>query len=274
MAQLRPLLPHASTLRGVRDVCVGGGAFFFCLYPTVRPAFLSDINPDLVAFYKVVRSAPQAFLAELERLRAPFLAAKTWGEYDATYFALRDIPTVGLGPVQLAARLLAVNKTCHNGLTRHNKAGKFNVGPGHRGSTTKKPGPVVVPVFVDTANFWRVVAALDGVDIQCLDVEAAIDAAEEGELVYVDPPYWPASETGFTAYVADGFSDRDQKRVAEAARRAADRGVFVAISNHDLPATRALYKGFHITTLDVNHAISAKAKTRGTVPELLARTFL
>lgn len=253
---------------------MGGGAFFFCLYPTVRPAVLSDINPDLVAFYKVVRSAPQAFLAELERLRAPFLTARTWGEYDVAYFALRDGATDGLLPVQRAARLLAVNKTCHNGLTRHNKAGKFNVGPGHRGSTRKKPGPLVVPAFIDPANLRRVADALRGVDIQCLDVEAAIDAAEEGELVYVDPPYWPASETGFTAYVADGFSDRDQKRVAEAARRAADRGVLVAISNHDLPATRSLYQGFHITSLDVNHAISAKAKTRGSVPELLARTFL
>lgn len=253
---------------------MGGASFFLCLYPKVRPAFLSDINPDLVAFYKVVRSAPQPFLAELERLRAPFLAARTWGEYDEAYFTLRDGPTEGLLPVQRAARFLALNKTCHNGLQRHNKAGKFNVGPGHRGSTKKKPGPVVVPAFVDPDNLQRVVSALEGVEIQCRDVEAAIDEATDGELVYVDPPYWPASETGFTAYVADGFSDRDQRRVADAALRAADRGVFVAISNHDLPATRALYKGFHITKLDVNHAISAKAKTRGSVPELLARTFL
>jgi DNA adenine methylase len=95
--------------------------------------------------------------------------------------------------------------------------------------------------------------------------------AGEGDLVYCDPPYAPASVTAnFTAYAKGGFGARDQSELAMHCRVAAARGAHVLISNHDTPETRALYASAdECHELLVPRRISCHAATRTRVRELL-----
>jgi len=59
---------------------------------------------------------------------------------------------------------------------------------------------------VDEENLIRGSRALRATTIACADFEEALERAEEGDFVYLDPPYHPVSETGgFTTYVEGGF---------------------------------------------------------------------
>jgi DNA adenine methylase len=98
-----------------------------------------------------------------------------------------------------------------------------------------------------------------------------MQAAQNGDVVYCDPPYVPLSSTAnFTSYSEGGFSEAMQFALAEEARDLAKRGVPVLLSNHDTTETRKLYHGAQVRTIQAPRFISSKAATRGSVAEVLA----
>lgn len=101
----------------------------------------------------------------------------------------------------------------------------------------------------------------------------SMDHARKGDIVYCDPPYAPLTETAnFTDYHVGGFSWEDQIKLSESARRLADKGVQVVISNHNTKEIRKLYKEANasIEKFSVRRTISRDANNRGKVSELLA----
>jgi DNA adenine methylase len=71
-----------------------------------------------------------------------------------------------------------------------------------------------------------------------------VDAAESNDFVYVDPPYTVShNNNGFLKYNDVLFSWADQQRLAATVQRAANRGVFVFVSNADHKPLRELYAG-------------------------------
>ena len=93
----------------------------------------------------------------------------------------------------------------------------------------------------------------------------------EGDVVYFDPPYVPASETSnFTNYATDGFTHEQQIELRDLAETLANRGIKVILSNHDVPITRELYKNAKIHSIQVSRSISAKSSSRKKASELIA----
>ena len=93
---------------------------------------------------------------------------------------------------------------------------------------------------------------------------------ESVDLVYLDPPYIPASVTSsFTSYTADGFGMADQVRLRDLANDLRARGVHVVISNSDTPATRELFDGWHMTPVMRRGNVSCKGDGRQAVGELI-----
>ena len=93
---------------------LGGGALFFDL--ALPHSLISDSNPELIHFYTVVRDSPDELLQALKKMPI------TKGDF----YIIRAMSPQSLSPVQRAARLLYLNKTCFNGLYRVNKKGQFN----------------------------------------------------------------------------------------------------------------------------------------------------
>jgi DNA adenine methylase len=114
-------------------------------------------------------------------------------------------------------------------------------------------------------------ALLQTCTLRCVDFREVLAHAGEGDFVYCDPPYVPASATAnFTDYAKGGFGPRDQADLADHCRQAARRGATVIISNHDTPETRALYEGAdECHELSVPRRISCNAARRTRARELL-----
>lgn len=247
--------------RGVRfhrylEPFVGAGAMLFW----VRRSFPSlgcevgDSNEELVNAFEVVRDRPLELVAKLET------HAELHGKEH--YYAVRALNP--RGAAERAARFIYLNRTCFNGLYRVNRRGEFNVPMGRYDN----------PRIVDRHNLLAVSAALEGVSIRHDDFEPLVDSARKNDLVYLDPPYDPLSETSqFTGYTSGGFGRDEQRRLAKVFERLARRGATVLLSNSSTDFVRELYGALdprpQIDVVAVGRSINSKGKKRGPVEELL-----
>lgn len=239
---------------------VGGGALFFDLYRRGslgrKRAFLSDSNPDLIETYCAVRDNVTAVIEFLKK-------HKTQHSKDHYYETRGTVPE---DPVERAARVIYLNKTCYNGLFRVNSKGGFNVPFGRYEN----------PMICDEENLRAVSVALRRAAIGQRPFETVRERARTGDLVYFDPPYDPVSATAsFTGYDRMGFGEASQRLLAEVSKELSAIGVKVLLSNSYTPLVRTLYEGkeFAIGNVYAGRAVNSRGDRRGKVIEALIRNF-
>ncbi|HEY3496097.1 MAG TPA: DNA adenine methylase [Polyangiaceae bacterium] len=231
---------------------VGGGAVFFALRH--RPAFLSDVNEELMLCYRAIRDQVDEVIRALDR-----------HTYDRKHFyEVRDLDPEHLSIPERVARTIFLNKTAFNGLYRVNSKGKFNVPFGrHRD-----------PLICDRDTLRACSAALEGVWIDSLDFTAATASAKAGDFVYFDPPYVPKSDTSyFTSYVPGGFGWDSQEKLAALFDTLTRRKVKVMLSNSDVPALRKLYAKHRIETVTATRRINSRVEARGPIDEIVVLNY-
>ena len=253
---------------------VGGGAVFFDAEPD--RATVNDANPRLVNFYEQVRDQPSALIRRLASFddpesdpdpALPYAAETARGrDVDAYYYQQRARfnrrPYEGeYDPLEEAALLLYLNRTCYNGLYRENADGGFNVPMGRYAD----------PDWVQRDRIRRASAVLADAEVRHGDFAYVLDAASPGDLVYFDPPYEPMSATAsFTEYSAAGFDRDDQRRLLDAARELDDAGVWVVLSNSGVMYEPYADAGFRVDREDGTRAINSDADGRDAVDEIVA----
>ena len=93
---------------------------------------------------------------------------------------------------------------------------------------------------------------------------------KSGDLVFLDPPYVTKHNyNGFRDWNERLFSWADQERLALVARRLADKGAHVIVSNADHADVVALYDGFKRSSLYRTSTLASNAAKRGRVTEAL-----
>ncbi len=234
----------------------GGGAVYFWLWNEGRlkdkHCFLSDINPELVNLYQMLQSCPSPLYILLEEHQ------QQHGEEH--YYAVRKTQPAQLSPIERAARLLYLNRTCFNGLYRENSKGEFNVPMGRYAN----------PRILHQPGLEAASLALSPATIACQRYSEVEAQAQPGDLVYFDPPYHPLNPTSsFTSYTQHDFSENDQVELAGLFRRLSERDVKVRLSNSDAPLIRDLYRGFKQVKIQAARAINSKADRRQKITELL-----
>jgi DNA adenine methylase len=235
---------------------LGGGAVFFHLANKNRnlTAFVSDLNPELINCYEMVRDNKQALIASLKKHRND----------KHHFYKIRSQDPKGLLPAQRASRLIFLNKTCFNGLYRVNSKGNFNVPFGKYKS----------PKIIDEPNLTACSRILNRATISCEPFDQIFFKARLEDFIYLDPPYQPISATSnFTGYTKGAFTLEDQKRLSELFRALSRRGCYLMLSNSDTPEIRALYKGFRFETVQASRAINCNGRRRGRINELLILNY-
>lgn len=232
---------------------MGGAAVFFDQSPP--RAWLNDINGELVNCYQIVRDQVDLLIADLARHR-----------HERSYFeAIRSLDRAegglaALSALDRASRFIYLNRTGFNGLYRVNASGYFNVPFGRY----KNPSIVNAPLLQLCS------AALQNCELTNLDWRAVLDRARPGDLVYLDPPYLPLSQTSnFTQYANGGFGLADQRALAQSARELDQRGVMFIASNSWHPEILSMYQGFSIRQVAASRAINAKPNGRHPIAEAL-----
>lgn len=255
--QLLSILLHRSpSLKKGRyhEPFLGGGALFFALQMHKRlgskKARLADINEELITTYLVVRDHVHELIKRL----------KTYRNDVDFFYELRSIHPNTLSPVERAARMIYLNKTCFNGLFRENQQGFFNVPYGKYSN----------PKICDESNLLSAHHGLLDVCIENSSFEEIIEVTKPGDFVYFDPPYVPLNKTScFVQYHAGGFQNEDHTKLAKLVKELADRSVNVMVSNSSAPLVYELYASWPKEAVSAKRSISGKTEMRGRVQELL-----
>lgn len=237
---------------------IGGGALLFALQPS--RAVINDSNAELTNCYSAVRD-------HLEPLLAALACHRNDTDY---YYALRDwdrSPDYPCrAPAQRAARIIALNKTCYNGLFRVNAQGAFNV----------PFGRYTNPKILDRETLEAVSAYLRRVDltIRTGDFGTAVHDAGTHDFVYFDPPYDPLSDTSsFTGYDLKAFVRPEQLRLKALCDNLTARGTRFLLSNAATPFIAELYKDYRTIRVQATRAINSLASRRGAIDEFLILNY-
>ncbi|PZR18183.1 MAG: DNA methyltransferase [Flavobacterium psychrophilum] len=246
------LLPRQEEYNNYLEPFIGGGAVFFHLQP--ENGVISDLNSDLINAYKIVRDNWR----ELNYLLTEYNALHS-SEF---YYNIRASRPEAL--LDQAARFIYLNRTCWNGLYRVNKKGEFNV---PIGTKTK--------VILESDNFEHISNLLSDIQIENNDFEVTINRAEEGDFLFIDPPYTVKHNlNGFVKYNENIFSWDDQVRLRDSIIRAKDRGAYVLVLNADHSSIKDLYNGLgEMTALNRASVIAGNANARGTYSELAIKCW-
>ena len=261
---------------------VGGGALFFYLLSnySVKKSIINDINQDLMLTYKVIKLFPEELIKKLDIIQTEYLKLDTEDKKEYFYKKLRtpynqlkidykeeDKKTW----TEKAALLIALNKTCFNGLYRQNSKGEFNVPVGYYKN----------PKILDEENLRNVSKLLQDTEILCGSYDSIKIQNSKKAFIYFDPPYRPLSTTSsFTKYSKRDFNDEDQKKLANYFRKLDKEGHYLLLSNSDPTNTDEndlffdkLYKGYHIQRILAERFINSDSSRRKAIRELLITNF-
>ena len=243
---------------------VGGGALAFALGNTDSESFvpgknltISDMNPELINAYKVVRDSVFELIEDLIILERKI--------DESNYYRIRaDIPE---DDTARAARFIYLNKTCYNGLWRVNRDGLFNV-------PFDKKKTINASLF-SHENLIACSERLKGSTIRHCGFRSAVSKANRGDMVYFDPPYIPLTPTAsFSSYSKEGFGIEDHEELASVIRDLTRRGVYVLFSNSDTPLTRKIFRDeLTLRRLFMRRSMSAKGDKRDDVCEILGMNY-
>lgn len=256
---------------------VGGGAVLFHLLSNynVKKSIINDINPDLILTYKVIKLFSEELIRQLRKIQKDYLPLDEENRKIYFYEKLRNsynntkidylLPDKRTW-VNKATLLIALNKTCFNGLYRQNSKGEFNV----------PSGKYKNPKILDEQNIRNISLLLKNTEILCGGYNNITIPKKSKTLFYFDPPYRPINKTSsFTKYSKEDFNDKDQKSLSKFFKKLDKQGHLLLLSNSDTKDNffENLYKGFDIQHVSAKRSINSKASNRGKIHELLIKNY-
>jgi DNA adenine methylase len=233
---------------------IGGGSVLVSFLTKVRDGeiklagkvYASDLNANLISFYKNIQGRPEECIVELRKLCSEYGAidgegglvnrgAKNIEEASTSkesYYYWTRARFNGLSGEErvlpkAAAILLFLNKTCFRGLYREGPNG-FNVPFGNNKN----------PAIIDEKNIRFVSVLIKDVTFtHCsFETNAALAGAGaiRGDFIYFDPPYAPETDTSFVGYNKDGFGIENHRALFRICDEMTKKGVSILMSNADV----------------------------------------
>lgn len=241
---------------------LGGGAVLFHLEP--KNAVVNDFNEDLINCYICIKDNLEELIEKLKNY-----ATKNNPD---SYYDIRAMDRTNAykkwTPVQKAARLIYLNRTCYNGLFRMNSSGQFNSPFG----SYKNPNICNEPVLRAISKYFNE----NNITFRHGDFYDACIDAPKGSFIYLDPPYDQfEDQTNFVGYTKNGFDKSDQIRLKEMCDELIERGCYIMLSNSktdfivDLYNDTTKYVTYSINTVNARRNINSNGKKRGEVEEVL-----
>ena len=231
--------------------------------------YASDLNSNLIGLYKNIQSDPDSLIKEVKSLvdtfsksketvvnRKPLTIEEALTSPESYYFWIRSrfnaLSNEGRQSVQASAMLLFMNKTCFRGVYREGPNG-FNVPFGNYKN----------PSIIDEENIRKVSLLIQGVVFIHTSFTHSIQKVEEGDFVYLDPPYAPNSDTSFVSYTSDGFSIDNHKALFAACEQMRLKSIKFLMSNADVSLVKEAFPSPIYTTQIVSCRRAIHSKEPG-----------
>ena len=243
---------------------LGGGSFLFNILknnPRTK-VIAADINKELVSTYNTVKNNPLILIKTLEKHKKNY--SKSEKEY---FYKIREnFPSKDLTDIELAARLIFLNKTCFNGMYRVNSKNQFNV----------PHGRYTNPKIFEKNRLNLASSLLKNCEIIHNDFEISTKNAKKGDFIYFDPPYDPLKKgKSFVGYAKELFNELDQMRLAELFKKLTEKGCFCLLSNNNTQLINKIYEGngVFINHILASRSINSNPLNRGKIKEVVITNY-
>jgi len=174
---------------------LGGGAMFIHLIQNKKingTSFLSDINPDLINSYNVIKNDSESLIKDLKRYK------------NEKEFYYNQRAKNHKSDIKRASQFIFLNRTSFNGIYRENLKGEYNVPYGFK----------KYQKLFDYDNLNMLSDLFVKSEFSSDDFDTIKNKVKKGDFVYLDPPYTIVhSENGFIKYNQKLFSWDDQIRL-------------------------------------------------------------
>lgn len=248
---IEKFLPDA--FNNYHEPFLGGGSVYFFIngLPTLteREYYLSDSNEELINAYIQIQASPAKLIRELSKM------INTKEEY------YRIRLQKSSSNIKRAARFIYLNRTSFNGIYRVNSNNEYNVPYGYRLNVDLITKDLIISInkalkntFFNTCNF-----------------DSILENINEGDLVFLDPPYTVAHENnGFIEYNQHLFSWDDQLKLKELTEAIDAKGAYFILTNASHPSIRELYRNIGtIKKIARPCKVGGRIKTRGVYNEVV-----
>jgi DNA adenine methylase len=237
---------------------IGGGAVLFHLQP--KKAIINDSNSELINVYYTIKNNLEELIIDLQK-------HKNESDY---FYEIRSLDRKknfdNLTNIERASRIIYLNKTCFNGLYRVNSSGEFNSPFGRY----KNPNIVNEPTLRAVNNYLNT----NDIQLRNVDYEEILQEANKNSFIYLDPPYYPVSESSnFTGYVQGGWNASDQIRLREACDELTKKGIKFLQSNSSADLIKKEYRNYSIHTVKANRSINSDGEKRGEIEEVIIKNY-
>lgn len=198
----------STSFKNYHEPFLGGASLYLFIKPKGN-SYLSDLNPELIETYKVVKENVERLIGEM----------KSYKNTERFYYSIREQKF--RSRIKNAAKFIYLNQTSFNGIYRVNLDGIYNVPYGFR---SKK--------FLDADNLRLASKALESARLTTGDFSESLKKVKKGDLVFLDPPYTVShNNNGFIKYNQKLFSIEDQYRLAKSIEMIKNKGAYYILTN-------------------------------------------
>ena len=178
---------------------------------------------------------------------------------ETTYYRVRAEDPSDLTQFERGVRFVYLNRYCFNGLYRTNCRGQFNV-PYGRSRTGALP-----PV----EQFLACARLLARAELRAWDFGTALRYVQEGDFVYLDPPYAVRTRRVFREYGPKSFSSGDLERLAWHLEKLDAKGARFLLSYAYCGDAKRLFDRWRVTRDTTRRHIAGFAGARRNTYEML-----
>lgn len=252
---------------------VGSGAATAGLAFRFHHVDASDANPDIVSALKTAAEEPDALIAELRSIFGPELptgikiseqlesAERDYYKDCLDEFNDRSRP---ISSIRRSALYIYLNRMGFKGLQRKNKKKQEFSVPFWKDRIGQSSPESQIREFYERLHGKS--------SFRVRDFKDAFAGAGIRDFLYLDPPYLPSEgkKVTHTGYAGTEFLEEHHAMLADLARKAADDGATVVVSNHDSIRIRELYASANeFRSLKVLRGMSHGKDKQEEVDELL-----
>ena len=208
-----------SEMNNYHEIFLGGGSVLLSVLSYVNEGLIkihgkiyaSDANETLIYVYKNIQSNHTELFEKIQDIikefnecdngelnRAPKNISEAKVSKENYYYWVRSeynkLSADDKKTVSGSAMFIFLNKTCFRGVFRIGPKG-FNVPYGHNKN----------PEIINKSHLDAVNVLVQRVEFVCSDFTVSLSNIEEGDYLYLDPPYAPEKSTSFVGYTENGF---------------------------------------------------------------------
>ena len=236
------------------------GSLSIPLHFLPKKAVLNDINTGIIVLYKMVKNQPKKLISELEKLNQDsFNNKESFQQIKDEFNILKNNSKTLEDDLKLASYFIYLNKRSFNGLYRENKNGGYNVPyRKYTCSIFSKKDILNLSRYFNSNEI-----SFESKDYQQFD----LSFFKKGDLVYLDPPYFPCSKNQFTSYWKTPFLEKQQHELLDFCVALNKKGIKFILSNSPCEEIKRMYKNFFQLSFHVGRQMKSAKKKEDEVVE-------